>query len=174
MLKVDRNTLPVEWILFKAHPDVLAGNRTGQDLTRDGFKNFGPIVTGVNYDNVLSYADEVHTLTSLVGFEALMRGKKVVTYGQPFYSGWGLTVDKHVNPRRTRQLTLDELVAGALIVYPRYIDPVTHELCEIENVFSGLEAQQDRLKRSWLLRRWKIIRNSVVRNTQAMFRKKRV
>jgi capsular polysaccharide export protein len=60
-------------------------------------------------------------MTSLVGFEALLRGLAVVTYGQPFYAGWGLTHDHAPVPRRTRRLTLDELVAGALLRYPRYM-----------------------------------------------------
>jgi capsular polysaccharide export protein len=60
-------------------------------------------------------------MTSLVGFEALLRGLPVVTYGQPFYAGWGLTVDHAPLERRRRRLTLDELVAGALHRYPRYV-----------------------------------------------------
>lgn len=61
-------------------------------------------------------------MTSLVGFEALLRGLPVVTYGQPFYAGWGLTRDHAPLARRTRRLTLDELVAGALLHYPRYVN----------------------------------------------------
>jgi capsular polysaccharide export protein len=60
-------------------------------------------------------------LTSLAGFEALLRGKRVVCYGQPFYSGWGLTVDLWPIDRRTRCLSLDGLVAGTLILYPTYV-----------------------------------------------------
>ena len=73
--------------------------------------------------------DELHTLTSLSGFDALLRGKPVTTYGLPFYAGWGLTTDMaRAHPcfaRRTRRLSLDELVAGALLRYPLYWD---HEL----------------------------------------------
>lgn len=65
--------------------------------------------------------DEVHVLTSLAGFEALLRGKPVTCYGQPFYSGWGLTSDVVPNPRRSRRLSLDALVAGALIEHPIYL-----------------------------------------------------
>ncbi|HYP87590.1 MAG TPA: hypothetical protein VEQ59_05545, partial [Polyangiaceae bacterium] len=67
-------------------------------------------------------AHEVHTMTSLVGFEALLRGLPVVTYGQPFYAGWGLSDDRAPLTRRTRRLSLDELVAGALLRYPRYVN----------------------------------------------------
>ena len=36
----------------------------------------------------LAVAQEVHTMTSLVGFEGCCAGLAVATYGQPFYSGW--------------------------------------------------------------------------------------
>jgi capsular polysaccharide export protein len=59
-------------------------------------------------------------MTSLVGFEALLRRLTVVVYGKPFYAGWGLTQDRKPISRRIRRLTLDELVAAALLLYPRY------------------------------------------------------
>ena len=45
------------------------------------------------------------------------RGRRVATYGQPFYAGWGLTVDLAPPARRGRLLTLDELVAGVLLLF---------------------------------------------------------
>ena len=44
--------------------------------------------------------DEVHVNSSLAGFEALLRGTKVSTYGVPFYAGWGLTEDHGPIPAR--------------------------------------------------------------------------
>jgi capsular polysaccharide export protein len=77
--------------------------------------------------------DEVHVNTSLAGFEALLRLKPVTTYGVPFYAGWGLTRDLgDVPARRTRKRTLDELVAAALLLYPRYLDPVSKLPCPPE------------------------------------------
>jgi capsular polysaccharide export protein len=89
----------------------------------------------------LALADEVHTMTSLVGFEALLRGLPVVTYGQPFYASWGLTQDHAPIQRRTRRLTLDELVAGALIRYPRYISWSARCFCSAEDKVRELAAQ---------------------------------
>ena len=88
--------------------------------------------------DLLARVDEVHTLTSLTGFEALLRGIPVVTYGQPFYAGWGLTTDLNPPARRTRKLLLDALVAGVLILYPHYIDPVTSLACGPETVLDRL------------------------------------
>jgi capsular polysaccharide export protein len=83
-------------------------------------------------------------MTSLVGFEGLLRGKIVVTYGYPFYAGWGLTTDRIVSDRRSRKLTLDELVTGVLIRYPRYISPNTGEYARPEDIVSHINRLLDR------------------------------
>jgi capsular polysaccharide export protein len=88
--------------------------------------------------------DEVHVNTSLAGFEALLRQKQVTTYGVPFYAGWGLTTDLGPVPgRRTSRRTVDELIAAALLVYPRYLDPVTGLPCPAEVVVERLSAGQE-------------------------------
>src|SRR5690606_20682554 len=84
-------------------------------------------------------ADEVHTITSLVGFEALLREKRVFAYGLPVYAGWGLTVDRHRLPRRTRRRTLDELVACTLLRYPRYPSEKTWAFASPEHILEELE-----------------------------------
>ena len=90
---------------------------------------------------LLAEIDELHTLTSLAGFEALLRGRRVVVYGRPFYAGWGLTVDL-AGIDRGRRLTIEELVAGALILYPRYLDPVTRLPCKPELVIERLASPE--------------------------------
>jgi capsular polysaccharide export protein len=84
----------------------------------------------------------VHTLSSLTGFEALLRGLKVVTYGMPFYAGWGLTEDRLVCPRRSRELSLNELVAATLILYPVYVDPLSGDHINIETAIALLARQR--------------------------------
>ncbi len=82
-------------------------------------------------------------MTSLTGFEALLRGRPVTCYGQPFYSGWGLTRDLHPpNERRQRRLVLDELVAGALIDYPLYLNREGTGLVTPEQALDTLAAQR--------------------------------
>jgi capsular polysaccharide export protein len=83
-------------------------------------------------------------MTSLVGFEALLRGLPVVTYGQPFYAGWGLTRDHAPLGRRTRHLTLDELVAAALLRYPRYVSWSAHCFCTAEDKVAELASARER------------------------------
>src|SRR5205814_8724387 len=96
------------------------------------------IVTGGSTAALLAQVDELHTMTSLAGFEALLRGRRVVVYGRPFYAGWGLTVDR-LPQDRGRRLSLDELVAGVLILYPRYLDPLTRLPCGPEIIIERID-----------------------------------
>ncbi|EAI6204608.1 capsular polysaccharide biosynthesis protein, partial [Campylobacter jejuni] len=111
------------YIIFKPHPDVLSGNRVGLKDETLILEFCDEIVKDCSIDSAIKIADEIHTITSTSGFDALLRAKKVFAYGMPFYAGWGLTKDKYRCERRTRKLSLEELVAGALIAYPRYINP---------------------------------------------------
>jgi capsular polysaccharide export protein len=120
------------YVIYKPHPDVVAGLRDAGEGEARAAEHCDARVIDVPMDALIAQVDEVHVLTSLAGFEALLRGKPVTCHGQPFYAGWGLTNDVQPIARRTRRLTLDELVAGALILYPRYVDrangrPITPE-----------------------------------------------
>lgn len=127
LLQAVRKAEPEAFLIFKAHPDLVAGTRLGQILP-DGLEAASDlVVTEGNVLDWLDVCDEVHTMTSTTGFEALIRQVPVVTYGMPFYAGWGLTTDRLESPRRRRKLTLEELVCGALVKYPRYLNPATGE-----------------------------------------------
>ncbi|HEC1812647.1 TPA: capsular polysaccharide biosynthesis protein [Campylobacter lari] len=141
------------FIVFKPHPDVLSGNRKGLKDKSIILKYCDEIMENVSIDSAINVCDEVHTITSTSGFDALLRGKKVVVYGKPFYAGWGLTSDLHEIPRRTRVLSLEELVAGVLILYPRYIHPKSKNLCEVELALDiMLKMQKDYFSKFYL--RW--------------------
>lgn len=138
LLRRARERNPDGYILYKPHPDVEAGYRQGAVEDRLVLQQADAIVRDVAMPDVLAQCDAVETMSSLVGFEALLRGKKVAVHGRPFYAGWGLTEDLLPLPRRTRRLSLDELVAVALILYPRYLDPVSGLPCQPELVVSRL------------------------------------
>ncbi|EAH8201332.1 capsular polysaccharide biosynthesis protein [Campylobacter lari] len=141
------------FIVFKPHPDVLSGNRKGLKDKNIILKYCDEIIENVSIDSAINACDEVHTITSTSGFDALLRGKKVVVYGKPFYAGWGLTSDLYEIPRRTRVLSLEELVAGVLILYPRYIHPKSKNLCEVELALDiMLKMQKDYFSKFYL--RW--------------------
>ncbi|MEB8387375.1 capsular polysaccharide biosynthesis protein [Rhodobacteraceae bacterium KMM 6894] len=133
LLKAARAANPDAIILFKPHPDVEAGLRPGHVApeTLDGITD--AILSHADPVALLREVQEVWTMTSLLGFEALLRGLPVTTTGAPFYAGWGLTTDLGRTPaRRSAHPTLDGLVHATLIDYPRYIDPVTKLPCPVE------------------------------------------
>ena len=130
---------PDAFLIYRNHPDVLAGNRPGK-LDPSSHPAIDATADGMDILACLDACDRLATLTSLTGFEALLRGKPVSTYGRPFYSGWGLTDDRQGNPRRTRRITLDDLVHAALIDYPIYIAPNGWP-CEAEDLVHTLTLQ---------------------------------
>ncbi|EAJ0342014.1 capsular polysaccharide biosynthesis protein [Campylobacter lari] len=153
LLQSVRETNENAFIVFKPHPDVLSGNRKGLKDKSIILKYCDEIIENVSIDSAINACDEVHTITSTSGFDALLRGKKVVVYGKPFYAGWGLTSDLYEIPRRTRVLSLEELVAGVLILYPRYIHPKSKILCEVELALDiMLKMQKDYFSKFYL--RW--------------------
>jgi len=130
---------PDAWILYRPHPDVAAGHRAGHLSDAEVARHADARDPGSDLSALLDRADAVHVLSSLTGFEALLRGRPVTVHGQPFYAGWGLTRDLAPPlPRRGRRLTLDQLVAAALILYPRYLDPVTGLPCPPEVLVNRL------------------------------------
>jgi capsular polysaccharide export protein len=139
LLKRVRAQVPDAYILYKPHPDVVAGHRRGAIPDPMCLEYADEVCGEGQIASLIAMVDEVHVNTSLAGFEALLRGKSVTTYGVPFYAGWGLTSDLGPVPsRRTAKRTLDELVAAVLLVYPRYLDPVTGLPCPAEALVSRL------------------------------------
>ncbi|WP_457560164.1 capsular polysaccharide export protein, LipB/KpsS family, partial [Caminibacter sp.] len=155
-----------EYIIFKPHPDVLAGNRKGNIEDKIVFKYADFVAKDISLPALLDVVDEVHTITSLSGFEGIIRGKNVYTYGMPFYAGWGLTNDKFKCERRKRKLSVNELVAGALILYPIYISPKTLKFCEPEVMIEELEEIKKRYNNDYVYRLLTDIRNNIFRKVQ--------
>lgn len=138
LLESVRAANPDAFIVYKPHPDVLAGHRKGAVPGSAARRFADEVGHGGSTAALLALADELHTMTSLAGFEALLRGRRVVVYGRPFYAGWGLTAD--IQPfDRGRRLTLAQLVAGTLILYPRYLDPLTRLPCGPEVIIERLD-----------------------------------
>ena len=141
LLEAARKLEPDTWIVYKPHPDVEAGHRKGRIADADALRHADAIDRAAPITALIDNVDALHVITSLAGFEALLRGKEVITHGMPFYAGWGLTRDlMPLPPRRGRRRTLDELVAGTLILYPRYTDPVTRLPCGPELVIDRISS----------------------------------
>ncbi len=128
-------------IVWKPHPDVEAGLRAGRVPEADVRRLADAVARHADPATLLTEGTEVWTMTSLLGFEALLRGLRVTCLGQPFYAGWGLTRDLGGAPvRRKARPDLWGLAHAALIAYPRYIDPVTGLPCPAEVVVDRLAA----------------------------------
>ena len=152
LLKQVKAAYPERYTIFKPHPDVLSGNRVGNVDEQEALKYCDEVVSDISIADVLEAVDEVHTMTSLTGFEGLLYGKKVYTYGMPFYAGWGLTTDTQRCERRKREVSVDELIAATYLLYPRYISVKTKEFCEAERVIKELKEQKDAMQASFMLR----------------------
>ena len=136
-----RQQNPGAILLYKPHPDVEAGLRPGA-LADEDFADL--ILRDTDPALLLEQVDEVWTITSGLGFEALVRGIPVTTTGRPFYAGWGLTRDLgEAMPRRAAKhgtVTLEGLVHAMLIDYPRYLDPVSGQPCTVEVAVERLKS----------------------------------
>ena len=139
LLNVVRDACPEAHLIYKPHPDVEAGLRRGK-VPEDRLKVLADTVwDGVDPAAALGAVDTVWTITSTLGFEALIRGVPVTCLGMPFYAGWGLTEDRGpVAERRTARPSLAALAHAALIDYPRYFDPVTGLPCPPEVILDRL------------------------------------
>lgn len=121
LLQAVRAAEPSAYVVYKPHPDVVAG------LCRRGLGEAAvlhwcdELLVDASIQQLFTQIDALHVLTSIAGFEALLRQLEVHTWGLPFYAGWGLSHDRLRCERRGRQLCLDALVHGALIDYPRYV-----------------------------------------------------
>ncbi|MGP9468319.1 capsular polysaccharide biosynthesis protein [Halomonas sp. TP35] len=162
LLREVRRTHPHAFIIYKAHPDVVSGARIGA-LEPDTKHLYDLDASHVEITTLLERVDAVHTMSSLTGFEALLRHRKVHTYGMPFYAGWGLTQDAMRCPRRSRALTLEALVAGTLILYPCYVAPSSRQLCNAETAISLLEqARTQQPTLTWKQRLYRLYRNLLI------------
>lgn len=125
-------------VIIKQHPDTTLGHRQGY-LTASRLSNAAItsdrirlIAEDINPYSLFELVDEVYVVTSGMGFEALMAGKRVHCFGLPFYSGWGLTNDRKSTSRRNRKRTLEDVFHFAYIQATRYFDPETRQIVPIQ------------------------------------------
>lgn len=137
LLKRVREKEPDSFIIYKPHPDIISGLRQSEKNLKKIYQLCDHIETEADITSCLKICDEVHTISSLSGFDALLREKIVYTYGSPFYAGWGLTKDE-IFLYRKRKLSLNELVAGTLLIYPIYFDWKLKGFVDCETVINRI------------------------------------
>lgn len=114
---------PDAQIIYKPHPEVLHGTRTGVSNPAEVADICDILKEDIAPADALEGIDHVYTITSLMGFEALLRGISVTCYGMPFYAGWGVTDDRQVCERRTRRLKVTAIFSAAYLLRSRYFNP---------------------------------------------------
>lgn len=119
-------------IFYKPHPDVELDHRKKLSNPEEMQHVCQILKDDFSISQTLETIDHVYTITSLAGFEAVLRNIKVTTLGCPFYSGWGLTDDRQTITRRTRCLTKEQLFAGAMMLYPKYFNYQTNKEIRID------------------------------------------
>jgi capsular polysaccharide export protein len=128
-------------IVIRTHPETALGLRPGHFGPADAGGRVSLLTAPVSPHRLLAQASAVYTVSSQMGFEAILHGHRPQVFGQPFYAGWGLTQDHQPLPRRNRILTRDELFAGAMLLAPLWYDPCRDRLCGLEEVIRQLEAE---------------------------------
>ncbi len=159
LLRRTREANPDAFIAYKPHPDVEATLRSGAYSERELNAYCDQVLYDCDPIYAIDNVDEVWTITSLLGFEALIRRKVVVCFGRPFYSGLGLTTDSEgEKSERQKTIGLTSLIHGALIEYPMYFCAnsgialsAEQHLEAITSEFVGKSPRQSRL----LFRFWR-------------------
>ncbi len=140
MLACARRENPGRRIVLKTHPETTRGLRAGHFTGADAGADVLLIGAPLSPWALLQVAHSVYTVSSQLGFEAILAGHRPRVFGTPFYAGWGLSDDRMAHPRRTRRLSPEQLFTGAMILYPTWYDPFRDTLCEIETVLAILES----------------------------------
>ena len=111
--------------------------------------------------SLLDAVDAVYTVSSGLGFEAVLAGKRVVTFGSPFYAGWGFTEDR--NLKVARPVGISPLSSSPPIIskYTHYFDAWSRHQIDFETAADQLAwlrdrfVEQDRRPVCYRMPRWK-------------------
>ena len=116
LLKYARQHFPDHFILFKPHPDIMAGHVEGEDLAQIE-KYADKVDLDHSLTSLIDASDHILTMTSLAGLEAIIRHKKVTVLGKPFYKGYGFCEGE-----QQTNMSLAHFIYKIYCDYPLYID----------------------------------------------------
>ena len=110
MLYYAQENHPNQRIIIKTHPETRAGKRAGYFTAAHCTTDKISLYSGdASIWDLMENAIAVYTVSSTVGFEAIIAGHRPHVFGNPFYAGWGLTHDAFPVQRRQRRLTAAQL-----------------------------------------------------------------
>ncbi|MBD8876641.1 hypothetical protein [Roseibium polysiphoniae] len=142
MLQTAIRENPEAEILIKVHPETMIGRKAGHFTpeTLHSIEQTDPVCARALKENRLRLTPEpinpwallegcskVYCVSSQLGFEALLAGCEVHTFGVPFYAGWGLTQERNTKKVNRREpASLEALFAAVYFDYSHYLehDPV--------------------------------------------------
>lgn len=123
---------PGRKIYFKRHPDSI--HKSFNSYRNRDIREIEVLPDDVQIDHVLNRCERIYTVSSQVGFEGLLKGKHVVCFGVPFYSGWGLTDDRVFVPRRNKKRKIEEVFHQICIKQSVYFNPYTGRIITLEEL----------------------------------------
>ena len=134
-------------IWVKTHPEVIAGSKAGylshlKSKQLSGGSSLRIITENINPIYMLKHAHKVYTVSSGMGFEALLCNKPVRCFGMPWYASWGLTNDELICYRRKKTRSVKELFSAAYLKYSKYLNPVTYQQGTVFDVMNWLILQR--------------------------------
>lgn len=145
----DATSMEKSLVILKRHPDATIGNM-GSYFSAG---NLGPLLSHpsvafhddeINPYSLFDAVDEVWCVTSGMGFEALIAGKKVKVYGAPFYAGWGLTEDRlRLDWRSKTPRTLEEIFYCAYLARSVYFNERTGMKCGLAELVAQVAIDRD-------------------------------
>lgn len=141
MLVLAQAENPIARIVIKTHPETQSGLRPGHFTASHAQGRVSLLTDAVSPWRLLDGATAVYTVSSQLGFEAILAGHRPIVLGQPFYIGWGLTDDRKPLHRRKRNLTRTQLFAAAMLIAPTWYDPCRDQLCQFEGAVDQMEAE---------------------------------
>ena len=80
-------------VVLKEHPMSIGRNRLSLLRRLARIPNARIVEPYTSSHDLIREAEAVVVISSTVGLEALLHGRPVLTLGQPFYSGYGVTLD---------------------------------------------------------------------------------
>ncbi len=165
IMQKEKNSL----VIYKPHEKSKI--KTSKDIYKSGIPKLEEMaITHCNQlvvelkahiSHCINFSNEIHVINHNSGIEALIQGKKVVTYGHPFYAGRGLTTDLFSPAKDKKNVSLEKLILGALMLYPRYKIPTQKHFVSakialeyyLEHYLENIET----LNQNWLTKQLKSI-----------------
>jgi capsular polysaccharide export protein len=131
-------------IVVKTHPEVASGAKRGY-LAGAAARGARIVDQAVNPWALIDCCDRVYVVSSLLGCEALLGGRRVTCFGAPFYAGWGLTDDRVGIARRTARPSLEQLFEAVYLDYARYVHPDRPAALTFEEAVEEIVRRRDAL-----------------------------